>query len=125
MGISKIVNKKKVATKTSQTEIKTIKKTNTEETNESTTTVENSTTTENTTTNNTTNNNTTTNNSSNTNNNTSNSNNKNNTSNTNGNSSLEVVEIANTGTNMGITIWVGLFVCTSTIVYINKQKRYE
>lgn len=107
IGISKIVNKKKVVEKGSQTEIKTIKKNTTDDDTNKTKT--NETATDETTKEETSkesitkeenqaNNNTTT---------------------------PEVVEIQDTATSRGITIWLGLFICTTTIIYVNKQRRYE
>ena len=95
--ISKIVNKKKVVEKASQTEIKTIKKTTTDDEKNKTKTSE--VTKEETA--------------------------KEENNATNNETTPEVIEIQDTATSRGITIWLGLFICTTTIIYVNKQKRYE
>lgn len=102
IGISKIVNKKKVVEKASQTEIKTIKKTTTDDEKNKTKTSEvtkEETAKEETA--------------------------KEENNATNNETTPEVIEIQDTATSRGITIWLGLFICTTTIIYVNKQKRYE
>ncbi len=113
VGLSKIANKKEVVDKTTQTEVKTIKKTattnedetttktTTDETTNKTTVSENETTTKKATTQET----------------TTNTNKVNNTP--------EIVEVRDTASNRGISIWLGVFICSTTIIYINRQKRYE
>ncbi len=100
IGISKIANKKKVVEKASQTEIKTIKKSSTEEETKNKTTKNNETKAEEI--------------------------KKEESNTTNNNVDIpEVIEVQDTASSRGITIWLGLFICTATIIYIDKQKRYE